>query len=116
MRDRPLTKTDFSTEEIKATVNAYKEKMKANQEKIVAKMEAYQEEMRAEIKTGLEEVKAAESEANQQKTEDIAEHCEGAPCVKATHMRTALQVRASKVLHKDSKGVTNEETIGAAED
>jgi hypothetical protein len=48
--------------------------------------------MRAEIKSGLGEVKASESEVNQEKTEAGAEHCDPAPRVTATHLLPMLHV------------------------
>jgi hypothetical protein len=54
-------------------------------------------------------------EASQEEIDTVAEHYGGAPRVKATHMVTALQDRASIVLHRVSKEAMYE-TIKALED
>jgi hypothetical protein len=47
---------------------------------------------------------------HQEKTEAGVEHYNWAPHIKATHLLTTLQGRASYVLHGDPKGETDEET------
>jgi hypothetical protein len=78
-------------------------------EKMEATMKAGQEQMRAKIKNGMEKMKATESEA-------IAEHYEWEPCVKATHLPTALQDWAPDELHGAPRGVMYGETIRVLED
>jgi hypothetical protein len=94
-------------------VEASNEKMKANLGQVEAwlgkteaKTRTGQEQMEAEIKTDLEEMNATESEANQEKLEAMAEHCNWTPHIKATHSLTALQVRASDAVCRALKGRT----------
>jgi uncharacterized protein YlzI (FlbEa/FlbD family) len=54
-------------------------------EKMEAVLKVSQEEVRAKIRTGLEELKATESEANQEKT---VEHCRREPCMCILPCRT----------------------------
>jgi hypothetical protein len=84
-------------------MQAYVEKMKACQEVTEACLEK-------------RETNQEELEANQEKIEAVAEHCNQAHCLKATHILTTLQGWASDVLHRVSKGVTFKETNGALED
>jgi hypothetical protein len=54
--------------------------------------------MTAEIKTGMEEIEATKSAANEEKIQVIAEPYKWAQRLKAIHMLTVLQARASDVL------------------
>jgi hypothetical protein len=56
------------------------------------------------------------TEANQEKVDTVVEPYKWAPCVKATHVLTALQGWACNVLHGAPKGATYKETIRATED
>jgi hypothetical protein len=66
------------------------------------------EERRVEIKTGLEEIKVTESEANQGKIEAAEKPYKSAQSVRAAHVLTALQGRASDVVRGVPKGPTFE--------
>jgi hypothetical protein len=55
-------------------------------------------------------------ETSQEKTETVAEHYEGAPCIKAVHVFTALQGLIADILHEAPKGATYRKIIRATED
>jgi hypothetical protein len=74
-------------------MEAWLEKVEANQENLEVKMEA-----------------------NQENIEGIVEHYRRTPCVKAMHLLTTPQGWAFDILHRAPKGVTYKETIRATED
>jgi uncharacterized protein YaaW (UPF0174 family) len=69
-----------------------------------ATTKAGQAQMKAKIKTCLEEMEVTESEAIQEKIENIAQHYKEVPCAEATNLLTALQDQASDILHRNPKG------------
>jgi hypothetical protein len=70
--------------------------MKACLGETEGRIETSTEEVRADIKTDFEEMNATESEDNKGKTEAVAEQCNCAPCVKASHVLAAQQGRDSE--------------------
>jgi hypothetical protein len=61
-------------------------------------------------------MRATELEANEEKTDAVAEHYEGVPHAEAMHMLTAPKGWASDVLHGVPKEAMYEETTEALED